>query len=254
MSIMLVNRGQYFQSNDVVYIDNLLPIGSIITKYMIEFSSSVTIYSYDAFNFTIYNDQDVVATLQSPHMANAVVSSENIDQSHGGISNSSAFQSNTAFKMIAQSKGALNSITYKVRIEYTAPTLTWSNPTLSLSQSQSDLQVTATMGGTATHSAGLAVTYYLYEGSTLIGEFNNGTLTFTPSVGSHTYKTVASAGGLTTDGATTSITVVERDNCTVGYYDGTNFIECEVYRYDGMNFVQMKPYYYDGNGWIEIQQ
>lgn len=132
--------------------------------------------------------------------------------------------------------------------------LTWSNATLSLAQSSSSLQVTATMGGTATHTGGSTVTYYLYEGSTQIGTFSNGSLTFTSTVGSHTYKTVASAGGLSADGASASVTVVQPVTGTVGYYDGTAFVECEVYRHNGTEFEQVIPYYYDGTDWVECSQ
>ena len=135
-----------------------------------------------------------------------------------------------------------------------ADRLVWSSATLSLAQSSSSLQVTATMGGTATHTGGSTVTYYLYEGSTQIGTFSNGSLTFTSTVGSHTYKTVASAGGLTADGTTASISVAQPATGTVGYYDGTAFVECEIYRYNGTSFDQVLPYYYDGTDWVECSQ
>lgn len=132
--------------------------------------------------------------------------------------------------------------------------ITWSNPTLTLAQVQNTLNVTATMGGTATHSSGASVTYYLYEGSTQIGTFSNNSLTFTSTAGSHTYKTVATAGGLSADGASASITVADQDRETVGRYNGSSWDACEVFRYDGTEFVQMKPYYYDGTEFVPLQK
>ena len=132
--------------------------------------------------------------------------------------------------------------------------ITWSNPTLTLTQVQNTLNVTATMGGTATHSSGASVTYYLYEGSTQIGTFSNNSLTFTSTAGSHTYKTVAAAGGLSADGASASITAADQDRATVGRYNGSSWDACEVFRYDGTEFVQMKPYYYDGTEFVPLQK
>ena len=139
--------------------------------------------------------------------------------------------------------------------------LYWEGAYLFLVQDPNSLSVTATMGGTATHTFGEPVDYYLYEGSTQIGQFSTSEMTFYASVGDHTYKTVASAGGLTADGAATSISVVEPgppplpvSEGTVGYYDGTQFVECEVYRYNGTSYEQMIPYYYDGTDWVECSQ
>lgn len=139
--------------------------------------------------------------------------------------------------------------------------LYWDGAYLFLVQDPNSLSVTATMGGTATHTFGEPVDYYLYEGSTQVGQFSTSEMTFYASVGDHTYKTVAVSDGLTADGAATSISVVEPgppplpvSEGTVGYYDGTQFVECEVYRYNGTSYEQMIPYYYDGTDWVECSQ
>ena len=111
-------------------------------------------------------------------------------------------------------------------------------------------RVTATKGGTATHNYGTAVTYYLYEGSTKIGTFSGNTLSFTPSVGAHTYKTVASGGGISKDGASASITVVSPHK-TLKIYSSSGWVECIIYRYNGSSFIEVEPYYYDGTNWSE---
>ena len=129
-----------------------------------------------------------------------------------------------------------------------AAAITWSNATLKLAQS--DTTVTATKGGTATHNYGTAVTYYLYEGSTKIGTFSGNTLSFTPSVGAHTYKTVASGGGISKDGASASITVVSPHK-TLKIYSSSGWVECIIYRYNGSSFIEVEPYYYDGTNWSE---
>ena len=175
-----------------------------------------------------------------------------------GNTNLGAFSGNTktisnvsaathTYKVMA-SGGTVSAQGGSASVTVPAAAITWSNATLALVQNGTD--VTATMGGTATHNYGTAVTYYLYEGSTQIGTFSNNTLTFTPSVGAHTYKTVASGGGISADGASASITVVPPYK-TLKIYSGSGWIECIVYRYDGNNFIEVEPYYYDGTNWSE---
>ena len=151
------------------------------------------------------------------------------------------------YKVMA-SGGTVSAQGGSASITVPAAAITWSDATLTLVQNGTD--VTAAMGGTETHNHGTAVTYYLYEGSTQIGTFSNNTLTFTPSVGTHTYKTVASGGGISADGASASITVVPPYK-TLKIYNGSEWIECIVYRYDGNSFIEVEPYYYDGTNWSE---
>lgn len=175
-----------------------------------------------------------------------------------GSTNKGTFSGNTltlsnvsagthTYKVVA-SAGGLTADGKSASITVPAAAITWADATLTLAQNGTD--VTATMGGTATHNYGTAVTYYLYEDSTQIGAFSNNTLTFTPSVGAHTYKTVASGGGISADGASASITVVPPYK-TLKLYSGSGWIECIVYRYDGNNFIEVEPYYYDGTNWSE---
>ena len=175
-----------------------------------------------------------------------------------GSTNKGTFSGNTltlsnvsvgthTYKVVA-SAGGLTADGKSASITVPAAAITWSDATLTLTQNGTD--VTATMGGTATHNYGTAVTYYLYEDSTQIGTFSNNTLTFTPSVGAHTYKTVASGGGISTDGASASITVVPPYK-TLKIYGASGWIECIVYRYDGNNFIEVEPYYYNGTNWSE---
>lgn len=175
-----------------------------------------------------------------------------------GSTNKGAFSGNTltlndvsagthTYKVVA-SAGGLTANGANASITVPAAAITWSDATLALAQNGTD--VTATMGGTATHNYGTAVTYYLYEDSTQIGTFSNNTLTFTPSVGAHTYKTVASGGGISADGASASITVVPPYK-TLKIYSGSEWIESIVYRYDGNSFIEVEPYYYDGTNWSE---
>ena len=151
------------------------------------------------------------------------------------------------YKVVANG-GTVSKDGASASIDVPAAAITWSDATLTLVQNGTD--VTATMGGTATHNYGTAVTYYLYEDSTQIGAFSNNTLTFTPSVGAHTYKTVASGGGISADGASASITVVPPYK-TLKLYSSSGWIECIVYRYDGNNFIEVEPYYYNGTSWSE---
>ena len=175
-----------------------------------------------------------------------------------GSTNKGTFSGNTltlnnvsagthTYKVVA-SAGGKTADGKSASITVPAAAITWSDATLTLAQNITE--VTATMGGTATHNYGTAVTYYLYEDSTQIGTFSNNTLTFTPSVGAHTYKTVASGGGISADGASASITVVPPYK-TLKIYNGSEWIECIVYRYDGNSFIEVEPYYYDGTNWSE---
>lgn len=175
-----------------------------------------------------------------------------------GSTNKGTFSGNTltlnnvsagthTYKVVA-SAGGLTANGASASITVPAAAITWSDATLTLVQNGTD--VTATMGGTATHNYGSSVTYYLYEGSTQIGAFSGNTLTFTPSVGEHTYKTVATAGGISADGASASITVVPPYK-TIKIYDGSAWVECLAYYYDGTQFVETEPYYYDGASFQE---
>ena len=175
-----------------------------------------------------------------------------------GSTNKGTFSGNTltlnnvsvgthTYKVVA-SAGGLTANGASASITVPAAAITWSDATLTLAQNGTD--VTATMGGTATHNYGTAVTYYLYEGSTQIGTFSNNTLTFTPSIGVHTYKTVASGGGISADGASASITIAPPYK-TLKIYSGSGWIECIVYRYDGNSFIEVEPYYYNGTNWSE---
>jgi len=115
------------------------------------------------------------------------------------------------YKVVAEA-GGLTKDGKSATITVVEPAITWSNASLTLSQATTSRQITATKGGTATHSRGITVTYKLYEGTTAIGIFgSNNILTFTPTAGSHTYKTVAEAGGLTKDGTSATISVIEPD-------------------------------------------
>ena len=149
------------------------------------------------------------------------------------------------YKVVA-SAGGLTADGASKSVTVPAAAITWSNATLTLAQN--DTTVTATKGGTATHNYGTAVTYYLYEGSTKIGTFSGNTLSFTPSVGTHTYKTVASGGGISKDGASASITVVEPHK-TLKIYNSSGWVECIIYRYNGSSFIEVEPYYYNGTSW-----
>lgn len=173
-----------------------------------------------------------------------------------GSTNKGTFSGNTltlsnvsvgehTYKVVA-SAGGLTADGASKSITIPAAAITWSNATLTLAQN--DTTVTATKGGTATHNYGTAVTYYLYEGSTKIGTFSGNTLSFTPSVGAHTYKTVASGGGISKDGASASITVVEPHK-TLKIYNSSGWVECIIYRYNGSSFIEVEPYYYNGTSW-----
>lgn len=41
---------------------------------------------------------------------------------------------------------------------------------------------------------------------------------------------------------------------TVGYYDGSEWVECIPYYYDGSGWVEVELYYYDGNSWVLCSQ
>lgn len=173
-----------------------------------------------------------------------------------GSTNKGTFSGNTltlsnvsagthTYKVVA-SAGGKTADGKSASITVPAAAITWSDATLTLAQNGTD--VTATMGGTATHNYGTAVTYYLYEDGTQIGAFSGNTLTFTPSVGTHAYKTVASGGGISADGASASITVVSPHK-TLKIYSSSGWVECIVYRYNGSSFIEVEPYYYNGTSW-----
>lgn len=62
---------------------------------------------------------------------------------------------------------------------------------------------------------------------------------------------VVAATGATTYTATYTAIPNHR---TVGYYDGSEWVECIPYYYDGSEWVEVEPYYYDGNSWVLCSQ
>ena len=153
------------------------------------------------------------------------------------------------YKVVAYA-GSLSADGASSSITVVEPSLTWGTASLTLTQSQNSFVVTATKEGSATHNRGEAVTYKLYEGSTLIATYSGASVYFESSIGSHTYKVVASAGGLTADGPTATITVKPL-NKTVKYYNGSQYVECIPYYYINNEFIEVEPYYYNGSEWVE---
>ena len=247
-------RGQ-----SAVYINLVSEQGNLITTYN-EFQVIIT-YKAPAISWTS------TSTLSLSRSGTTVTATKGGTAVHNygsavtyylyeGSTNKGTFSGNTltlsnvsvgehTYKVVA-SAGGLTADGASKSVTVPAAAITWSNATLTLAQS--DTTVTATKGGTATHNYGTAVTYYLYEGSTKIGTFSGNTLSFTPSVGEHTYKTVASGGGVSKDGASASITVVSPHK-TLKIYSSSGWVECIIYRYNGSSFIEVEPYYYNGTSW-----
>ena len=158
------------------------------------------------------------------------------------------------FSLVAVA-GGLTSTGTSTTVTIVNPAITWSNASLSLSQSTMTGEITATKGGSATHNCGNYVYYELYEGSTYIADFSGNTVTFYANPGNHTYKCVAKSNyNVSADGASSTISVVSISLGTVKYCTDTynkTWVECFMYYYDGSNWIQVIPYYYNGSNWVE---
>lgn len=138
-------------------------------------------------------------------------------------------------------------------------TLTWSNPTLTVSQNEEIL--TFTKGGTCTDSWGETITYKLYrivptgidditeeqDLATFVGNTATVTLEESDINVEYTYKVVAITS-LTAYGGSVVYTAYPIPK-TIGYFNGSDFIECIPYYYTGNEWKEVRIYYYTGTVW-----
>lgn len=133
--------------------------------------------------------------------------------------------------------------------------IAWTDPSLSLSQNEYEL--TATMGGYATDNWGGTPTYYLEIDDEEVGTFTNGTVTVTLTDEQleipHTFKLVAIStvdhhivGSVGVSESYTPHSVHK----TVKYWDGSSWIECYGHVYDNGEWVEVEPHYWNGSDWV----
>ena len=155
------------------------------------------------------------------------------------------------FKVVA-SAGGLTANGPTKTISIVIPTLTWSNATLSVQQTNLyDPAIRCIWSGSPYCNLNVSMKYRIDMDDETIGSDLSSTsfLYSTHNLGTHTFKVYVSAAGLTTLGTTTTFTITAK-SATIKYYDGNDFIECEMYRYTDGEFVKVIPYFYNGTQWI----
>lgn len=138
-------------------------------------------------------------------------------------------------------------------------TITWTSPSLSISQNEYVL--TVAKGGSATDNWDGAVAYDLHMDGTYVGTFSGNSLAVTLRDDqleiAHTFTlyAVSSAGGHTAVkvGATASFTP-KSVHKTMKYRTGGAWVECYANVRVGSTWVEVEPFYYDGTSWVPCSQ
>lgn len=142
----------------------------------------------------------------------------------------------------------------KVTIETNVHAINWTNPGLSFSQDEYEL--TVTRSGSATDTWGETISYQLYVDGVNKGTFSGTTKTLTLTDADleveHTYRLVA-VSSITSTGVTAKFTPAQVHK-TLGYWNGTTWVECIPYYYTGSAWQEVWPYYWNGTQWVLCSQ
>lgn len=143
---------------------------------------------------------------------------------------------------------------FKVTIETLVHAITWTNPGLSFGQNE--YQLTVTKSGYATDNWGETVTYKLRMDGVDKGTFSGNSMTLTLTDAdlevAHTYELVA-VSSISSTGLSTSFTPGPVHK-TLGYWNGTQWVECIPYYRTESTWQEVWPYYWDGTQWVLCSQ
>lgn len=135
-------------------------------------------------------------------------------------------------------------------------TITWSDPSVFVSQNEYEL--TVTYGGSATDSWGETVEYRLQIDGVDFGAYDSGsqskTITLTDSMleVQHTIVVQARCSSDSSVYNSNNYTLFTPASVhkTVKYWNGVDWVECYASYFDGTEWVEVEPYYYDGIDWV----